>query len=123
MPENRETSDTFSARAVQWWNRVVQRQESLHKNSQEFEDERTQPVNILITTHGGLIVTLTQNLLGSRKIRCEDGVKVGKCLNASISIIEMEKGGKGVLVKYSDAAHLDANVVEVNVDVIGVSSS
>ena len=123
VPADMETSTAFSSRAIHWWNKVSQRQISLHAGELRRGGE---PVtrNILVTTHGGLIVTLSQSLLGSRKIRCAGGVKVGKCLNASISVIELEDDGKGVLVKYSDVAHLEerGGLVEVNVDVIGLTA-
>lgn len=124
MPVNMETSAAFSSRAIQWWKKVVQRQISLcSRNPQEAEEVDNEPREILVTAHGGVIVTLTQSLIGSRKVVCEEGVKVGKCLNASISVIELDSTGKGTLLKYADVAHLENNPVEVNVDVIGLSTT
>lgn len=122
IPSNVEASTVFASRATQWWNRVVQRQISLFKETRASKGS-VEPINILVTTHGGWVLALTQSLIGSRKISCGDDVKVGKCLNASVSVIEVDENGKGTLVKFGDTTHLKAKLVEVNVDVIGLTDA
>ena len=122
-PANFEPAAAFSARGIKWWNERVLRhaQRAAADRSRavlggddsglEFE-----PVHILMVSHGGLIGNLVTNLLGSRKVRAGKGVVVGRCYNASISVIELDEKGHGVLVSYSDTTHIDGELVE-NVDV------
>lgn len=114
-----ESSPLFAARAVTWWNRtILQRTESL---SQE-----NRPHHILVTSHGGFIVTLVQSLIQSRKLECAPGVVIWRCLNTSVAIIEVYERQKGVLIQYGDASHLegrklgDAAAVDTNADEIQV---
>jgi len=51
-------------------------------------------------------------------VRCAKGVKVGKCLNGSITVIEVEKNGKGKVVSFGDTTHLVVDLVQVNADVL-----
>ncbi|TBU65475.1 phosphoglycerate mutase-like protein [Dichomitus squalens] len=76
-----------------------------------------EPVHILAVSHGGLIGSLITNLIGSRKLQAAEGVAVGWCFNASISVIDIDETGKGVLVSYADTTHLDGDVLEHNADV------
>ena len=81
-------------------------------------DLEFEPVQILAVSHGGLIGTLVTNLLGSRKLREGEGVVVGRCFNASISVVDLYEDGKGVLVSYADTTHLNVDlVVKENADV------
>ena len=81
-------------------------------------DLEFEPVHILAVSHGGLIGTLVTNLLGSRKLREGEGVVVGRCFNASISVVDLYEDGKGVLVSYADTTHLNVDlVVKENADV------
>ncbi|KAI0782212.1 phosphoglycerate mutase-like protein, partial [Abortiporus biennis] len=117
IPTNVETPNAFSTRAIQWWNRIIQR----HVTSlplQSPSDPDRPSTNILVTTHGGLIGVLVQTLLGSRKVRCAHGVQVGKCMNASITVVDVEKDGKGTLVSFADTTHLAFDLVDVNADVL-----
>ncbi|TCD70924.1 hypothetical protein EIP91_000830 [Steccherinum ochraceum] len=81
--------------------------------------------NILVVSHGGAIGTLVIQLLGSRKLRCAEGVVVGRCINASISVVEVRASGNGVLLSYADTTHLEETLelVEVNADVVGDEDS
>ena len=79
--------------------------------------------NILVVSHGGLICTLVVGLLGNQKVRCAEGVVVGRCMNTAISVVEMHENGKGILVSFGDTTHLEGKLVEVNVDVLGDSNS
>ncbi|KAI0075272.1 hypothetical protein K474DRAFT_1676500 [Panus rudis PR-1116 ss-1] len=107
-----ESIADFSTRALRWWNKAVQR----HVVSRKTLPDTVTPVNVLVTAHGGLITVLVDSLLGSRKLKCSEGVKVGKCLNASITVIDVDEHGKGELVSYADTTHLDEDMVEVNAD-------
>ena len=80
-------------------------------------DLEFEPVHILAVSHGGLIGTLVTNLLGSRKLREGEGVVVGRCFNASISVVELDARGRGVLVSYADTTHIDGELVQDNADV------
>ncbi|KAI0723888.1 phosphoglycerate mutase-like protein [Cerioporus squamosus] len=82
----------------------------------ELED--FEPVHILAVSHGGLIGTLVVNLLGSRKLRAGEGVAIGRCFNASISVVDLYENGKGVLVSYADTTHLNVDLVQDNADVV-----
>ena len=89
-------------------------------NAELFADAdlEFEPVHILAVSHGGLIGTLVTNLLGSRKLREGEGVVVGRCFNASISVVDLYEDGKGVLVSYADTTHLNVDlVVKENADV------
>lgn len=86
------------------------------KPDTEDLEANTEAVNILVVSHGGAIGTLVLGLLGSRQVYYAKDVAVDKCMNASISVVEMRADGKGVLVSYGDTAHLDGDMVDVNVD-------
>ncbi|KAJ6563231.1 histidine phosphatase superfamily [Mycena sp. CBHHK59/15] len=91
-----ETTGAFAARAVKWWKRaILQRTLALPPR-----DDRT-AYNVLVATHGGLIGTLLDALLGSGKARCVEGVVVGTgCANASVTIVEVGRDRRGVIVLY-----------------------
>lgn len=78
---------------------------------------REDPWNILVASHGGFIGTLVMNLLGRGRLRCADGVVIGRCWNGSISEIELGEDEKGTVVRYADLSHLQEDVVEGNADV------
>ncbi|KAI9065381.1 phosphoglycerate mutase-like protein [Trametes sanguinea] len=130
-PANLEPINTFTSRSMKWWNdtiaRHVQRRSALlnaglgsrpvigvdgEQDGREFE-----PVHILVVSHGGLIGTLVTNLVGSRKVAVAEGVEIGRCFNASISVVDVEESGKGVLVSYADTTHLSMEVLQENADV------
>lgn len=117
-PKDVEMPGTFSIRVMRWWNLLVQR----HVTSVPalLGDEVPDTRNILVVSHGGTIGLLIEELIGSRKVRRADGIMVGRCLNASVTVIELERNGKGVLVSYADTTHLDVPLVDVNVDVAAV---
>ncbi|PIL24305.1 hypothetical protein GSI_14058 [Ganoderma sinense ZZ0214-1] len=84
---------------------------------EEMAELGFEPIHILAVSHGGLIGSLVANLLGSRKVRAAEGVSTGWCYNASISVIDVEESGKGVLISYADTTHLDGDVLQHNADV------
>lgn len=73
--------------------------------------------DVLIVSHGGLIGVLLQ-VLRKGTVRVEKGVRLTKCMNASITVIEVDTAsGNGKLTRYSDVSHLTGPMVEENVDV------
>ncbi|KAL7283673.1 hypothetical protein ACG7TL_003109 [Trametes sanguinea] len=125
-PANLEPIITFMARAMKWWNdtiaRHVQRRaaqlKALGPTMEDDQDGREfEPVHILVVSHGGLIGTLVTNLVGSRKVVVAEGVEIGRCFNASISVVDVEESGKGVLVSYADTTHLNMELLQENADV------
>jgi len=86
------------------------------------------PYNILVVSHGGWIGTLISALQANRLVKCRRGVKIGRCLNTGVSIIEYSgvptrRDGVlvGTLVQYSGAEHLiheDLHLQEANADVL-----
>lgn len=84
----------------------------------ELGHERTQERrDVLIVSHSGLIGVLLQTLCNGT-VQAEKGVRLTRCLNASITVIEIEAAsGKGRIIRFSDVSHLTVPVVEENVDV------
>jgi hypothetical protein len=74
------------------------------KNNQLYSRWR----NVLIVSHGGVIGFLLQFLVARGILRCADpGVRIGRCFNASISVVDVERrDGTGVVVQYADISHL-----------------
>ena len=133
-PANLEPLADLSARCLKWWNECVVRHAHGHgarartglgsPSSLEGDEEAAlevdpelEPEHILVVSHGGLIGTLVKGLLGSRKVRAAEGVVVGRCFNASISVVELDARGRGVLVSYADTTHIDGELVQENADV------
>ncbi|KAH9852685.1 phosphoglycerate mutase-like protein [Lenzites betulinus] len=121
-PPNLEPLADLAARATKWWNetvgRVVQRKAAELASLQgSVAHDAFEPAHVLMVSHGGLIGTLVTNLVGSRRVRAAEGVVVGRCFNASISVVEVEEDGRGVLLSYADTTHLDVDLVQENADV------
>ncbi len=85
--------------------------------AEEMAELDFEPIHILAVSHGGLIGSLVTNLIGGRKVQAAEGVSTGWCYNASISVIDVEENGKGVLLSYADTTHLDGDVLQHNADV------
>jgi probable phosphoglycerate mutase len=94
-----ETAADFSHRLVGWWNRVILGQVLSRQKGSDV-------IGVLVATHGGVITTLTRELVGSRKVRCADGVIILRCMNTSITVIEVYEDGKGELVRFGNVDHL-----------------
>ncbi|CAA7271502.1 unnamed protein product [Cyclocybe aegerita] len=101
-----EGSAAFAQRATSWWRSRV----AGHAVGKGLE-------NVLVTTHGGFIVTLVRELIGSRRVVAGPGIVVWRCPNASVTVIELQANGKGALVRYGDASHLAQPALESNVDI------
>ncbi|KAK7038159.1 phosphoglycerate mutase-like protein [Favolaschia claudopus] len=112
--ETVERQEVFSARAVQWWKKaILQRTRALPRRETVY--------NVLVTSHGGWIMTLLRTLVYSGKARCAEGVELGACLNTSVSIIEVELGDEvPMIVQFGDVGHLSveqgSEVVKKNAD-------
>jgi 2,3-bisphosphoglycerate-dependent phosphoglycerate mutase len=106
-----ETEAEFSHRVVGWWKRVILGQVVSGQKGLDV-------IGVLVGTHGGVITTLTRELVGSRKVRCGDGVIIWRCMNASITVIEVYEDGKGELVRFGDVVHLQEAPLVSNADVV-----
>jgi len=108
--ENRliEPTALFAARAVRWWNKFIQYLSTL--------PVRNTPYEILVVSHGGWIGALVRTLVNSRKLKTAEGVAIGKCLNVSVTRIEIDDNRNGIVTKYGDISHLVGKCVETNAD-------
>jgi len=102
-----ETAIAFNLRAVSWWNNQIL------GTAIDHGENSTEPRNILVTTHGGFIVTLVRGLIGSKKARCGEGVIIWKCLNTSVSVLEVLENKTAVVVQYGDVTHLRQSDIQV----------
>jgi len=104
-----ETTELFGSRTVKWWNGyILQYLSNL--------PSRDTPYGILIVSHGGWIGMLVRTLVNSRKLRTATGIAIGKCLNVSVTRIEMEDNRNGIVTKYGDTLHLVGKYVQDNAD-------
>ena len=61
----------------------------------------------------------------SKRAKWGDGMDADQslfqCANASVTVIELDKSGRGTLVLCADTTHLDSELVEGNVDLVADS--
>lgn len=111
--EKLESGALFAARAETWWLKdVLTSTASLPS---------TTPYHILVISHGGFIGTLMRSLIHGKKVSCAPGVVVQRCLNTSVTIVDVDHTGLGVIVQWADTSHLkdsSGNFVEGNADEI-----
>jgi len=117
IPENGERRETdepespeaVKKRAMTWWNETI---------------VGTAASYVLIVSHAAWIRLLVQGLLEERAIHAQFGVKVGRCLNTGVSIIEIPRErGRGKLLQFGNVVHLaeaDVDAVEGNADEKGI---
>jgi 2,3-bisphosphoglycerate-dependent phosphoglycerate mutase len=121
LPSDIEPSQAFSTRAHSWWRDTILPYATKSKSESDppLADEH-EPANILVVSHGGLMHVMVQNLIESRKIKVGKETKFDKFRfpNASVSVIELERSGKGTLVMFADTTHLDLELVDANADII-----
>ncbi|KAF9649009.1 phosphoglycerate mutase-like protein [Thelephora ganbajun] len=123
-PRVMEPISKMTARANVWWYEAViawiKAQDAVEPvNGREATKGRR---DVLIVSHGGLIGILLRNLCKGT-VRVEKGVRLAKCMNASITVIEIDStSGKGKMIRYSDVSHLTGPMVEENVDVQNVDA-
>jgi len=118
-PRDMEPISRMTARAYAWWGEAVvpwlKAQDAEPGNGEETIEGRR---DVLIVSHGGFIGTLLQ-VLRKGTVRVEKGVRMTKCMNASITVIEVDSGStKGKITRFSDISHLTGPMVEDNVDVV-----
>ncbi|KAG6868824.1 hypothetical protein C0993_009706 [Termitomyces sp. T159_Od127] len=109
-----ESGALFAARAETWWLKdVVSGTASLPST--------TSPYHILVISHGGFIGTLMRSLIHSKRVSCAPGVVVQRCLNTSVTIVDVNHTGLGVIMQWADSSHLKSfsnKFVEENADEI-----
>jgi broad specificity phosphatase PhoE len=114
-----EPVSRMAVRANAWWHEDVvpwvKAQDADDPGTSEDVTERRR--DVLIVSHGGLIGVLLQTLRRGT-VRMESGVRLTKCMNASITVIEVDSASaRGTLTRYSDVSHLTGPMVEENADV------
>jgi len=108
-----ESAADFTHRVVGWWDQVVLGQALSRQKDSESA------MGVLVATHGGVITTLVRALVGSKKVRCGAGVIIWKCMNASVTVVEVYEDGEGELVRFSDVVHLqEIDTVAFNADIL-----
>jgi len=121
-PRDMEPISRMTERAHAWWCEAVvpwikawDVAEPGNSEDASMEGRR----DVLIVSHGGLIGVLLQALRkGTMRVDSHKGVRFGKCMNASITVIEVDSASaSGKLTRYSDISHLTGPMVEENVDV------
>ncbi|KAG6837275.1 hypothetical protein H0H93_012280 [Arthromyces matolae] len=100
-----ESSAWFAARAESWWIKDILEGTALLPS-------RCEPYHILVTSHGGFIGTLTRSLIQSKKASCAPGVVIQRCLNTSVTIIDVHDGGIGIIRQWADTSHLKLKDVD-----------
>ena len=104
-----ESPEAVKKRAMAWWNETI---------------VGTTASYVLIVSHGAWIRLLVQGLLDDKAIRAARGVRVGRCLNTGVSIVEIPRErGRGRLLQFGNVVHLReaADVaVEDNADERGI---
>ncbi|KAG6909637.1 hypothetical protein DXG01_016419 [Tephrocybe rancida] len=107
-----ESGAFFAARAETWWLKDI-------LDGTALLPTRSDPYHILVTTHGGFIGTLTRSLIHGRRASCAPGVVVQRCLNTSVTIIDVDHTRLGLIMQWADTSHLNSSeTVEENADEI-----
>lgn len=127
LPADMESAIAFMQRADRWWHETVVRQAraataggSVGGGARAAGAAAAEQHNVLVVSHGGLIHVVLQNLVESRKLRLAEGVDVGRYRvpNASVTVVEVDEGGRGTVLMFADRTHLDVELVEENADVV-----
>jgi probable phosphoglycerate mutase len=117
-PRDVEPVPMMTERAYAWWCEAVMPWVKVQDAAGPGDGSAEGRRDVLIVSHGGLIGTLLQVLRSETAMRVEKGVRLTKCLNASITTIEIDtRSAEGKLSGYSDVSHLAGPMVEDNVDV------
>ena len=119
-PRDMEPISRMTDRAYAWWREAVvpwikawDGAEPGNGEDGSMEGRR----DVLIVSHGGLIGVLLQ-ALRKGTVRVDNHKGLVKCMNASITVIEVDSASaNGKLTRYSDISHLAGPMVEENVDV------
>ena len=118
VPGGMEPISSMTARISAWWREAVMPWVKGQLEAAELGQGKSQgPMDVLIVSHAGPIGILLQTLC-KETVRVKRGVRLTGCLNASITVIEIEAAsGKGSITRFSDVSHLTGSVVEESVDV------
>ena len=105
-----ESPEAVKKRALAWWNETI---------------AGATASCVLIVSHAAWIRLLVQGLLEDKAIRAALRVRVARCLNTGVSIVEMQRdSGRGKLLQYGNVDHLRETagvvVVEGNADERGI---
>ncbi|KAG6865919.1 hypothetical protein C0991_010420 [Blastosporella zonata] len=108
-----ESGAFFAARAETWWLKDI-------LDGTALLPTKSEPYHVLVVTHGGFIGTLGRSLIHSRRLSCGPGVVVQRCLNTSVTIIDVDHSRSGVIKQWADMSHINdsSETVEKNVDEI-----
>lgn len=118
-----EAPSTFAKRTVDWWNREVV--DWCRSRAALVTNDYKGLKDIIAVTHGGFILVLMEMLLGSRKVKLDDGVEVGQSANTSVTEIDVLANGKGIVRSFGRTDHLDGqtDALGSNADVDGSGST
>lgn len=113
-PKDMEPISQMTARANAWWCEAVVPWIKAQNAGRGIAEG---PRDVLVVSHGGLIGVLLR-ALRKETVQLEKGVRLTGCMNASITVIEVDSvSARGRISRYSDISHLEGPVVEENVDV------
>ncbi|CCM00009.1 uncharacterized protein FIBRA_02034 [Fibroporia radiculosa] len=112
-PANIEPLTDFTLRAARWWtDTIIARVVSMRSES-DGRKGQIEPSCALVVSHGGYISRLIEGLALTGRIKYAGDVKVNtKCWNASISVVDVDEYGQGVLIAYSDTTHLKGGFID-----------
>jgi len=119
-PRDMEPVSRMTARANAWWHEAVVPWIKAHEAAELGNGQGTAGPgrDVLIVSHGGLIGILLRALRRGT-VRLDSAVRMTKCMNASITVIEVDPAtARGKIVRCSDTSHLAGPMVEQNVDVV-----
>ena len=117
VPRDMEPVSRMTERAHAWWREAVVPWIKAGDTTELGNEDGSMRKDVLIVSHGGLIGILLQ-ALRKGTVRVDKGVRLTKCMNASITVIEVDAASaNGKLTRYSDISHLTGPMVEENVDV------
>jgi probable phosphoglycerate mutase len=104
----------MESRGIKWWKDVI-----LKHVSKSSLNDPVRPEYILVVSHGGFISNLVRGLLGARHVTEDPSLvlKTGRVLNTGVTEIEVDRTTlKGILLRYSDVAHLGKPALDLNSD-------
>jgi broad specificity phosphatase PhoE len=103
-----ESVADMSTRVAAWW------KENIDALAAEASDEG--PRSVLVVSHGYFISLLVRGLVTSGVVECALGVRVGRCANTSVSVLELRRDGGGRVTKFGNTSHLMAATAENDVN-------
>jgi probable phosphoglycerate mutase len=106
--DGQESVADMSDRVAGWW------RDSIGSYARELEavntggesEERRKPQHVLVVSHGYFISLLLRGLIDSGTVKDEAGLMGRWIGNASISVVELDEDGRGLLSKFADVDYL-----------------